>query len=212
VIILGIVALISYLLGSIPAGYFAGRLAGTDIRKHGSGNIGATNVTRVLGKRYGYPVFLFDFLKGLGAVRLSILIGRNDTGDLDFLQLVELVAAVSCVLGHSFPVWLGFRGGKGVATSAGALFGMMPFTALVVIAVWITTFQVTRYVSVASMVAAVSVPITVAIMAQFKKTDDRVFLYFCVVMAAGIVVRHRSNLIRLMRGTEPRFRKKGEDQ
>lgn len=211
-IILGIVALTSYLLGSVPAGYLAGRLAGIDIRNHGSGNIGATNVTRVLGKRYGYPVFLFDFLKGLGAVRLSILIAKNHTIDVDSLQFVQLAAAVSCILGHSFPLWLGFRGGKGVATSAGALFGMMPFVALVAISAWIITFLASRYVSVASIVAAIAVPITVAIMGQFKKTNDRVFLYFSVVMAAVIVLRHRSNFIRLMHGTEPRFRRKSEDR
>ena len=207
-----VIALVSYLIGSFPSGYLAGRLAKIDIRKAGSGNIGATNVTRLLGKRYGYPVFLADFLKGLAAVYLSTLIAKyNGAASADSFQLFELVAAVSAVMGHSFPIWLRFRGGKGVATSAGALFGMMPLIALVTIAVWIVTFQITRYVSVASMTAAIALPLLVAIMMRVRQTDDRVLLYFCAVMAAVIVLRHRSNLSRLLHGTEPRFRK-SEDQ
>ena len=118
----------SYLLGSIPAGYLAGRIAGIDIRKTGSGNIGATNVTRVLGKRYGYSVFLIDFLKGLVAVRMSILIGERAQLAATSIELIGILAAVSCVIGHAFPVWLRFKGGKGVATSAGAVFALMPRT------------------------------------------------------------------------------------
>ncbi len=203
-----VITLVGYLIGSFPSGYLAGRLAKIDIRKAGSGNIGATNVTRLLGKRYGYPVFVADFLKGLAAVYISTLIAKHyGAAPADSFQLFELVAAVSAVLGHSFPIWLRFRGGKGVATSAGALFGMMPLTALVTIAVWIVTFQITRYVSVASITAAITLPVLVAIMMRFKQTDDRVFLYFCAAMAAVIILRHRSNISRLSRGTEPRFRK-----
>src|SRR6266513_5475448 len=112
----------SYLLGSIPFGCLAGRIRGIDIRKFGSGNIGATNVVRVLGKRYGYPVFVLDFLKGFGAVRIAMAVRPESTSS----ELVGILAAVSAVIGHSFPIWLKFRGGKGVATSAGALFGLMP--------------------------------------------------------------------------------------
>src|SRR6516165_1734850 len=102
----------SYLLGSIPFGYLAGRLAGIDIRQAGSGNVGATNVTRALGKAYGYPVFALDVLKGLAAVRISMAVAeRTET----FPEIVGMVAAVLPVIGHSFPIWLGFKGGKGVA-------------------------------------------------------------------------------------------------
>ncbi len=202
------VVLISYLLGSIPAGYLAGRIAGIDIRHAGSGNIGATNVTRVLGKRYGYPVFVVDFLKGLMAVSISIFIEKRVQPVLVPTELLGIVAAISCVVGHSFPVWLSFKGGKGVATSMGALFGLVPFVALIGVAVWVITFEMTRYVSVASMTAALAVPISILILMPLKQTGGAVLLYFSICLAALVIFRHRSNLSRLVRGTEPRFKRK----
>src|SRR6266576_406313 len=202
------IALVSYLLGSIPAGYFAGRIAGIDIRHAGSGNIGATNVTRVLGKRYGYPVFIVDFLKGLVAVSMSILIEKRAQPISVPTELFGIVAAISCVIGHSFPVWLSFKGGKGVATSMGALFGLMPFVALIGVAVWVITFEMTRYVSVASMIAVLTVPISSLILMPLKQTGGAVLLYFSICLAALVIFRHRSNLSRLVRGTEPRFKRK----
>lgn len=205
---LAITVFVSYLLGSIPAGYLAGRLAGIDIRKSGSGNIGATNVTRVLGKRYGYPVFLIDFLKGFAAVRVSILISQRAHLLPTWLELVGILAAVCCVIGHSFPVWLQFKGGKGVATSAGALFALMPLVLVIGVVIWVVTFQFTRYVSVASMTAAVALPIVIWIMVSLGQTHDTTMLCFSVCLAAVVILRHRSNLSRLMRGTEPRFKDK----
>ena len=202
------VVLISYLLGSIPAGYLVGRIAGIDIRHAGSGNIGATNVTRVLGKRYGYPVFVVDFLKGLMAVSISIFIEKRVQPVLVPTELLGIVAAISCVIGHSFPVWLSFKGGKGVATSMGALFGLVPFVALIGVAVWVITFEMTRYVSVASMTAALAVPISILILMPLKQTGGAVLLYFSICLAALVIFRHRSNLSRLVRGTEPRFKRK----
>ena len=202
------VVLISYLLGSIPAGYLAGRIAGIDIRHAGSGNIGATNVTRVLGKRYGYPVFVVDFLKGLMAVSISIFIEKRVQPVLVPTEILGIVAAISCVVGHSFPVWLSFKGGKGVATSMGALFGLVPFVALIGVAVWVITFEMTRYVSVASMTAALAVPISILILMPLKQTGGAVLLYFSICLAALVIFRHRSNLSRLVRGTEPRFKRK----
>ena len=202
------VVLISYLLGSIPAGYLVGRIAGIDIRHAGSGNIGATNVTRVLGKRYGYPVFVVDFLKGLMAVSISILVEKRVQPVLVPTELLGIVAAISCVIGHSFPVWLSFKGGKGVATSMGALFGLVPFVALIGVAVWVITFDMTRYVSVASMTAALAVPISILILMPLKQTGGAVLLYFSICLAALVIFRHRSNLSRLVRGTEPRFKRK----
>ena len=202
------VALVSYLLGSIPAGYLAGRIAGIDIRHAGSGNIGATNVTRVLGKRYGYPVFVVDFLKGLMAVSISILIEKRAQPISVPTELFGIVAAISCVIGHSFPVWLSFKGGEGVATSMGALFGLMPFVALIGVAVWVITFEMTRYVSVASMIAVLTVPISILILMPLKQTGGAVLLYFSICLAALVIFRHRSNLSRLVRGTEPRFKRK----
>jgi glycerol-3-phosphate acyltransferase PlsY len=202
------IALLSYLLGSIPAGYLAGRIAGIDIRKVGSGNIGATNVTRTLGRRYGYPVFLVDFAKGAAAVGISILLAQNLQPGSTSTELYGIAAAVFCVLGHTFPVWLGFKGGKGVATSAGALFALMPLAALIGIVVWVLTFEVTRYVSVASITTATVLPLAVLALTYAKHTNGMALFYFSLCLAAVVISRHRSNLSRLAHGTEPRFKRK----
>ena len=202
------VALVSYLIGSIPSGYIAGRIAGVDIRKVGSGNIGATNVTRALGKKHGYPVFAADFSKGLVSVFIASRIAlRLDT--VESTALLEIVAAVCCVLGNAFPVWLGFRGGKGVAVSAGLLFGMMPWAGLIAILVWIATFYLTRYVSLASIIAALTMPLTVLALLHLKRMTEWSFLYVSICLTAFVILRHRSNISRLFRGTEERFSKNG---
>jgi glycerol-3-phosphate acyltransferase PlsY len=202
------VASLAYLLGSLPTGYIAGRLVGVDIRKVGSGNVGATNVTRVLGKRFGYPVFVVDFAKGLAAVVLAVIMARASQSSAQFVDLCAAIGAVCSVIGHSYSIWLGFRGGKGVATLMGALFGINWITALIVCAVWIVVFQVTRYVSLASIAAAVALPITAAIMLFLKELATPIPLYFSFCLGAIIVGRHRSNLSRLLKGTEPRFVRK----
>ena len=113
-----------------------------------------------------------------------------------------------CILGHSFSFWLGFKGGKGVATSAGAIFGLMPLTGVIVFLVWLGVFEMTRYVSVASIAATISLPITVAVMLYFHVTTGVILLYFSVTMAALVIWRHRSNFVRLRNGTEQRFERK----
>jgi acyl phosphate:glycerol-3-phosphate acyltransferase len=198
----------SYLLGSIPFGYLAGRIAGIDIRKAGSGNIGATNVLRVLGKRYGYPVFVLDFLKGLAAVRIAMAIAMAVRPESTSPEVVGVFAAISAVIGHSFPIWLKFRGGKGVATSAGALFGLMPLATVIGAAIWILTFLLTRYVSVASVTTAVALPFVIAIMTWLNQADGKALFYSSLCIAAIVIWRHHSNLSRLLRGTEPRFTRK----
>ena len=198
----------SYLLGSIPFGYIAGRIGGIDIRNSGSGNIGATNVMRTLGKAYGYPVFALDFLKGLAAVRLSALITERMPFASFSAEVAGMAAAVLCVIGHSFPIWLRFKGGKGVATSAGALFGLMPFALIIGGIVWVLTFQLTRYVSLASITTAIAVPITVLILISLGHLQSYALFYFSVCLAALVIVRHRANLSRLISGTEPRFSRK----
>jgi len=202
------VALLGYLVGSLPAGYIAGRIAGIDIRKVGSGNIGATNVLRVLGKRFGYAVFLVDFLKGVGAVVLSIFIAKSGRQSESMWELCATLSGVCCVIGHVYPVWLRFRGGKGVATSIGVLFGLVPLAALIMSTVWILTFETTRYVSVASITAALALPITVGAMFWLKYLNTPVLFYLSLCLAAVVVVRHRSNISRLRNGTEPRFVRK----
>src|SRR5262249_54094658 len=198
----------SYVLGSIPFGYLAGRIGGIDIRSCGSGNVGATNVIRTLGKGYGYPVFAADFLKGFCAVKLSILIATRVPPGWISPETFGIIAAISSVLGHSFPVWLRFKGGKGVATSAGALLGLAPLAALVGAAIWILIFLATRYVSIASIAAAAALPIVILITTLLGKTTGKSLFYSSVFLAGVVIWRHRSNLSRLMRGTEPRFTRK----
>ena len=200
--------IISYLAGSIPSAYIAGRLRGIDLRKHGSGNLGATNVVRVLGKRYGYPVFAVDFLKGLAAVFAATCVAKHLDLTERSAQIFGITAGVCCVLGHSFPIWLRFNGGKGVATSLGVIFGLMPIAALIVVGVWLLTFQLSRYVSVASIVAALALPIMVMLVSHRQHSDNTVVFYFSLCLTAVIILRHRPNLVRLIRGTEPRFRRR----
>jgi glycerol-3-phosphate acyltransferase PlsY len=199
---------IAYLLGSFASGYLAGRLSGIDVRQHGSGNIGATNVLRVLGKGWGSAVFLIDALKGFIAVRLALMFVSREPTAGDYAEFFAILAAAACVAGHSFPIWLRFKGGKGVATSAGAILGVMPIAAISIFLVWLVVFLTTRYVSLASIVGAVALPIIVAVLVQLKYTQGYVLLYFSIAMAALVVWRHRANISRLRSGTEPRFARK----
>jgi len=199
----------SYLLGSIPFGYLAGRIAGIDIRTVGSGNVGATNVVRTLGKTYGYPVFALDFAKGFAAVKISMLIAAAAAPPPGWNspEIFGIIAAVSSVLGHSYPVWLRFKGGKGVATSAGAIFALTPIGGLIALGIWIVIFWLTRYVSVASVTAALVLPLVILVISWRNQSAKAIF-YFSVCAAAVVIWRHRSNLSRLMHGTEPRFTRK----
>lgn len=197
-----------YLFGSFPAGYFAGRIAGIDIRSQGSGNIGATNVLRILGKRWGYAVFFVDAFKGFAAVRLTRFLTDHLMPANRYAEYFAILAAVLCVVGHTFPIWLRFKGGKGVATSAGAIFGLMPLAAVTVFLIWVIVFEITRYVSVASIVASAFLPVTVALFIRWNLVEGRGFLYFSALMAILVVWRHRSNFSRLRSGTEQRFTRK----
>src|SRR5262249_8570922 len=198
----------SYLLGSIPFGYLAGRLAGIDIRKVGSGNVGATNVTRILGKQYGYPVFALDFLKGFGAVMISMLIAPGRPPEWNSPEIFGILAAMSSVLGHLYPPWLKFKGGKGVATSAGALLALAPLATLIGVALWVIVFWMTRYVSLASIIAAFALPLVILVVSWDDQNQVKPLVYSSACVAAIVVWRHRSNLSRLIRGTEPRFTRK----
>jgi glycerol-3-phosphate acyltransferase PlsY len=198
----------SYLLGSIPFGYLAGRLGGIDIRTVGSGNVGATNVVRALGKRYGYPVFALDVLKGFGAVKISMLIAPGRPPEWNSPEVFGILAAIASVFGHLYPPWLKFEGGKGVATSAGALLALAPVATLMGVAVWIIVFWLTRYVSLASIIAAVALPIVILVVSSQDRNNGKPLVYSSACVAAVIIWRHRSNLSRLIRGTEPRFTRK----
>ena len=199
------VSLVGYLFGSLPTGHLVGRFLGVDISKHGSGNIGATNVLRVLGRRWGYLVFFIDTLKGFLAVRAAFYLVHFAKIGVEHIELVGILAAVTCILGHTFPIWLRFKGGKGVATSAGALLGLMPGAIVAIFFVWLIIFQLTRYVSLASIGAAVALPMVVGILILRKFITDAALLYFSVLIAGVVIWRHRSNLKRLINGTERPF-------
>jgi glycerol-3-phosphate acyltransferase PlsY len=162
---------------------------------------------RVLGKRYGYPVFALDVLKGFVAVKVSMLMAPDRPSEWHSPDIFGIVAAMCSVLGHVYSPWLKFRGGKGVATSAGALLALMPFATLIGVGVWVIVFWATRYVSLASVAAAVVLPIVITLMGSHDNSR-KLLTYSCVFVAALVIWRHRSNLSRLMRGTEPRFTRK----
>lgn len=200
-IALALAVVISYLLGSIPAGYLAGRAAGVDVRQHGSGNIGATNVLRVLGRAYGYAVFVTDAVKGFAAVRIAYVLCARAPHP----EYYAILAAILAVVGHSFPVWLNFKGGKGVATTLGAVAGLVPLAIVPEAVIWLSVFFVSRYVSLASIVAAALLPAIIATLLYLHVTTGTALLYFSVVVAVLITWRHRTNLARLRAGNEPRF-------
>ncbi len=202
------IVLLGYLIGSIPAGFLVAKFAGLDIRTVGSGNIGATNVLRALGKRYGYPVFAFDFLKGIAAVKASVFIVQSGTSSVLSSDLAGILGGACSVLGHSYPIWLRFRGGKGVATSGGVVFGLMPGVAAIAGLLWIVVFQLTRYVSVASVAAILAIPFVTGLLLTVGHLRTPVLFYFSLGLAFIVLIRHRSNLSRLVNGKESRFTRK----
>ena len=195
----------AYLLGSIPFGLLAAKCKGVDIRTQGSGNIGATNVWRVCGWRYGLPVFVLDVLKGVASVWLARWIAYWLHVDSDW---TAIPAALACVFGHSFPAWLGFKGGKGVATSLGVFLGLMPIPSLIALLVWIVVFKMSGYVSLASIVAAVVLPAAAMTMQFMNRGGGWPVSGFAVVAGLLVILRHRSNIARLRTGTENRFGRK----
>ena len=201
-------AAVGYLLGSFPSGLIVSRMRGIDIREHGSGNIGATNVLRVLGKKWGYFVFGLDVLKGFAAVWIAFAIGPALGPKVVRPDLVGIAGGLACILGHMFSVWLRFRGGKGVATSAGVLLGLMPLAVVSVFAVWLILFQFTRYVSVASIGAALALPVFVMLYLRLDLLTGVSLLPFSILIAGAVVWRHRSNMKRLFQGKEQRFDQK----
>ncbi len=192
-----------YLLGSIPSGFLAGRLRGVDMRKEGSGNVGATNTLRVLGKGWGYAVFAADLVKGLVAASLAVRIGGGLVPDA--WGYPGVAGGIAAVLGHNFPVWLGFRGGKGIATSGGVMLGLFPPPVFVSgLVVWALVFFTSRYVSLASLAAAVSFPISSFTLVWMGRCEPALGV-IATVMGALAFWKHRTNITRLASGTEKRF-------
>ncbi len=194
-----------FLLGSLPTGYLAGKARGIDIRQHGSGNIGATNVFRTLGRPLGILVFLVDAGKGLLAVRLAMLL---EPAGGDAALWCGITAAVACIAGHNFTPWLGFRGGKGIATSAGVLLALAPLAVVLTGVVWWGVFSLSRYVSLASITAAAALPVIVGLLWWQGLGGGLPLFVFTVVIGSLAILRHRSNIRRLREGTESRFVKR----
>jgi len=189
----------SYLLGATPTSYIAGRLArGIDLREHGSKNLGATNVYRVLGWSWAIPVAVIDILKGTIPAGLFASLARGP----DWLPPALGAAAV---IGHMFSPWVRFRGGKGVATAAGMFIALAPLAVVMALPVWGLCLWLTGYVSVASLIAAGTFPIWV----RLTVPDAPATFWAAVILAALIVISHRANIRRLAAGTENRFRTRG---
>jgi acyl phosphate:glycerol-3-phosphate acyltransferase len=191
---------LAYLLGAIPTSYLAGRgLRGIDLRDHGSGNLGATNAFRVLGWKAAVPVMVVDVAKGwLPVVLFPVLAGDPSLG-------WSLAFGTAAILGHVFSVFVGFRGGKGVATSAGVFLALAPWAALIGALVWGIALVLTRIVSVASLLAAVVLP-----MAVFATREPRLVFWLSVALGAFVIYAHRGNIRRLARGEEHTFRRRPE--
>jgi len=224
--------LLAFLLGSIPFGLLMAKSRGIDIRAHGSGNIGATNVLRVMGKKYGIPCLLLDMLKGFIPVAIAVnliqITGRPvqvplglpeawvmelSAGDALKAQIFHILTALAAVLGHNYSPWVGFKGGKGIATSAGVLLGLMPFAVVLLLVLWLLLFLTTRYVSVASMGAACALPL-LTLWGSWHHgriqdgTWNKPLFVFSIIIAVLAVWKHRANIRRLRDGTENRFERK----
>ena len=200
-----IAALISYLAGAIPCGLLIGFYNGVDIRKVGSGNIGATNVTRSVSPLAGKLCFFCDFVKGMLPV---LLVQAFIPGN----PLAAIISGLAAILGHMFPVYLKFKGGKGISTAAGVAIALAPLPLLTALIIWVAMFYISRYVSLASIIAAIMLPVSAAVYALLKvggnvATSRQTIIFFCII-AVLAVVKHTSNIKRLLNGTESRFEKK----
>ncbi|TAK97223.1 MAG: glycerol-3-phosphate 1-O-acyltransferase [Verrucomicrobia bacterium] len=207
-----LVAIAAYLLGSIPTGYLMAKAKGIDIRSVGSGNIGATNAMRVLGKPIGIFVLVVDALKGFGAVLLAGVVARQlneflpnvftdeSLANPETKMNLAVIAGLFAVLGHNYTCWLKFKGGKGIATTAGVYFALAPLSVGIALGVWILLFVTTRYVSVASIAAAAALPIAVWL------TQKNLLLGIVTTLLGALAIyKHKSNLQRLRAGTENRI-------
>ena len=191
---LTMVLLLSYLIGCFPSAYFLGKVyKNIDIRNYGSGNSGSTNALRVMGTKFGILTLVIDVLKGI----IAVLIGRLILGDQG-----GLIAGLVVVLGHNFPIFLKFKGGKGVATSIGVLMVLTWKTALVVVLIGVIIIMITRFVSLGSILGALSAPITTVLLME---TMNKPLFITVVILASLLVIRHKANILRLCKGEENKF-------
>ncbi|MEY5000079.1 MAG: acyl-phosphate glycerol 3-phosphate acyltransferase [Bacteroidota bacterium] len=198
------VLLTAYFLGSIPTAVWVGRsFKGIDIREHGSKNAGATNTFRVLGKRYGWLVLLIDVAKGTVAACLPYFLAKTAfSGYKDEFLILQLVGGFTAVVGHVFPIFAQFRGGKGVATSLGIVVGINPPAAAICLSIFLVVFVTSRYVSLGAMISALCFPI---VSYFFIHDDTRIMIIFTIVLGTLVIWAHRKNIERLWHGTENRM-------
>lgn len=199
------IAILAYLLGSIPTGFLVAKAGGVDIRHVGSGNIGATNVARAKGKSAGVFVLVVDGLKGYAACEWlpDIFLLWFDGGSA---ETFKIIGGLFAVLGHNYTCWLYFKGGKGIATSAGVLAALVPGALLIILAIWILTFTLTRYVSLASVAASAALPF-----ASWVTGKNLTLILVTAAMALLALFKHKANIERLMSGTESRFGSKKKE-
>ena len=204
-----VVIIAAYLVGAIPFGLLiAKRVSGIDLRQFGSGNIGTSNAVRAMGRRWGFVVFSLDFLKGFGPVLACrhILFPGHD------VALLQVLTGTAAVLGHCYPVYLRFRGGKGVATGCGAIVAIDPLVFISGGAVWLITRLTTRYAGLASILMGISFPVATFVLDRVRGERRPELLVGASLLTLLIIVRHRSNMRRMLRGTEPRIGEKFENQ
>ncbi len=193
--------LIAYLMGSVPTAVWYGRFFHKiDIRQHGSGNAGATNSLRIMGKRAGVIVLLIDLLKGFLAVKLAVVLSQYT--DFQPIELFSVILGGIVVLGHIFPVFAQFKGGKGVATALGVILALSPMITLHCIGVFVLIVFLTRYVSLGSMLSALSFPIFLLIF----DAHEKYYIYFGFGLALLLIIMHRENIKKLLNGTENKFK------
>ena len=199
--------ILAYVIGSIPSAVWVGRLFyHTDVREHGSGNAGATNVIRVLGYKAGIPVLLIDVFKGFAAVQVIFLFPHPGLSD-DFITYVRICMAFSAVLGHVFPVFAGFKGGKGVGTLAGAAIALYPMALLVEIVLFVSSIAITRFVSLSSILCGICFPFIVIFITGEHHAG---LIILSIVVAIFIPLTHLKNIKRLIRGEETKFEFRGK--
>jgi len=184
--------LFSYLLGSIPFGYLIAKREKINVRNHGSGNIGATNVLRTVGKKAGILTLTGDFLKGFIPVLMALYITQSE-------YIIGLVGILA-ILGHIYPIFLKFKGGKGVATSLGVFTGIMPLVVLITTIIWLIICFVSRYVSLSSMVASIALPVL-----AWQFNEPKFYILLSTLATIFIIFRHKDNLRRLATGEEDKF-------
>jgi len=200
-----IAVITAYILGSIPTAVWASKIFhGIDIREHGSGNAGATNVIRVLGWKTGIPVLLIDMAKGWAATMLPVFFNLADRESALLINL-QILTGITAIIGHIFPVFAGFRGGKGVATIFGVLVGINPVITLICLGVFLIVFIITGIVSVSSMTAGIAFPV---FLLTLFDTPSLIFKIFSVFVAIALLITHKKNIKRLIKGEEQKLFKK----